>query len=175
MVWQDLLAEGSMQLALGSALMLIGGMVFERFLLTRFRWTPYFTAGFPLFPELVPIPKAPEGSGETATVSWEVVGEDGDLVRFWADPDKRTAPSGLRGAIRLYQAGNGHVGLAVRWSPPWTLLIAAGWLVALGIARQEPQITVPIAVVWVLGVMVIYRQAAVRAAAELRWAFVRGD
>jgi len=174
-VWEDLLAEGSMHLALGSALMLIFGMVCERFLITRFRWTPYFTAGFPLFPELVPISKAPEGTGETATVHWEVVGEDGDLVRFWADPDKRRAPSGLRGAVKLYRARGGSVGLAVRWSPPWTLLLAAGWLVVLGIVRQEPQITVPIAIVWVMGVLLIYRQAALRAAAELRWAFVKGE
>jgi hypothetical protein len=171
-MWADLLAEGSMGLALGSALMLIGGMVVERFMLTRFRWTPYFTAGFPLFPELVPIPRAPQGTGETATVRWEVV-SDGELIRFWADPDKRTAPSGLHGAIRLYGAGSAHIGLAVRWSPPWTLLIAAGWLVVVGIIRDEPQVTVPIAVVWVIGVMVIYRQGAMRAAAELRWAFVK--
>ena len=164
-----------MRLALGSALVLIGGMVAERFLLTRFRWTAYFSAGFPLFPELVPIPVAPKGEGETATVRWEVVEGDEDYVRFWADPDQRKAPSGLHGAIRLYRAAGGSVGLAVRWSPPWTLLLAAAWLVILGIARREPQITVPIAVVWVLGVLIIYRQAALRAAAELRWAFVQGE
>ena len=171
---EDLFAEGSMVLALGSALTLIGGMVVERFLITRYRWTPYFTTGFPLIPELVPIPKAPEGQGKTATVNWEVVG-DGQIVRFWADPDQRSAPSGLRGAIHLYRAGAGQVGLSVRWSPPWTLLLAAGWLVMLGVVRHEPQITFPIATVWVLGVLLVYRQAAVRAAAELRWAFVKGD
>ncbi len=171
----DLLAEGSMRLALGSALMLIGGMVLERFLLTRFRWTPYFTAGFPLFPVLVPIPTKPQGSGETATVKWEVVGEDGDVVRFWSDPENRSAPSGLRGAVRFYGAAHGQIGLAVRWSPPWTLLLAAAWLVILGIARGEPQITVPIATIWVMGVVLVYRQGAMRAAAELRWAFVKGD
>jgi hypothetical protein len=171
----DLLAEGSMRLALGSALMLIGGMVLERFLLTRFRWMAYFSAGFPLFPQLVPIPTRPTGRGETATVHWEVVEGREDRIRFWADPDQRRAPSGLHGAVRLYPLSGGRTGLAVRWSPPWTLLLAAGWLVVLGVIRQEPQITVPIALVWVLGVLMIYRQAALRAAAELRWAFIKGE
>ena len=103
-----------------------------------------------------------------------VVGAE-DRIRFWADPDKRRAPSGLHGAIRLYRAGSGQVGLAVRWRPPWSLLLAAAWLVVLGVVRQEPQITVPIALAWVIGVLVIYRQAALRAAAELRWAFVQGE
>ncbi|MBT3217547.1 MAG: hypothetical protein HN348_00515 [Proteobacteria bacterium] len=159
--------QGSLTLAVVAAVLFLGGLFVERQLL-RWRHNWYFSAGFPVFPELLPIPRAPEGSGETSTVSWEVV--DG-LVRFWADPAARKAPSGLHGAIRLI-LGPKEVRLVVRWSPPWSPLLAAGWLAGLGLVRGEGYFTVPIAAMIVLAVLFVYRQAAVRAARELRWAWV---
>lgn len=174
MIWSqslfvgEALDQGSLTLAAVAALFFLGSLVVERQLL-RFRLDWYFTAGFPIFPELVPIPRAPEGSGETATVVWEVV--EANLVRFWADPAVRKAPSGLHGAIRMSKSPQG-VRLAVRWSPPWSPLLAAGWLAGLGLVRGEGLFTVPIAAMIVLAVLFVYRQAAVRAARELRWAWV---
>lgn len=157
-----------LQLAVLTALALIGGIVLERLLLTRWRWTPYFTAGLPVLPRPVSIPSAPRGQGKTASVRWEVAG---DLVRFWADPADRTAPSGLHGAIRLHERA-GRVDLAARWSPPWTYLLAAVWLVVLGAARGELVLTLPIATLLVVGIFVAYRHFALRAVKELRWAFL---
>lgn len=161
--------EGSPTLAIVTALALVGGLILERLLL-RWRWMPYFVAGFPLLPPLVPIPRAPEGQGRTATVRWEV---QGDLVRFWADPQERNAPSGLHGAIRLYRVPGGRVGLAARWSPPWSYLLAAAWLLVLGHLRDQLALTAPIALALTVGIVIAYRHFAIRAVRELRWAFVQ--
>lgn len=164
-----LLDDGSVALATVSALGMIGGLVVERVLLhVQPRW--YFAVGIPLGEQLVPIPSPPEGEGETATVRWKV---DEPVVHFWADPRQRRAPSGLHGVIWLSRQ-RGAVHLDVRWSPPWSPMLAALWLAGLGAWRGEPQLTVPIACMLVVGVLVLYRQAAVRAARELRWSFVNG-
>jgi len=154
--------------AAGAALLFVASMVVESVLL-RWRINAYFQAGFPLFLTMVPIPNAPEGSGSTATVRWEVTG---DLVRWWADPAMRSAPSGLHGSVQL-AAGQGGVHLFVRWAPPWTPLLAAAWLIGLGMVRGEAMVTLPIGLVMIAGVLFLYRQAAVRAVAEMRWAWVQ--
>jgi hypothetical protein len=157
-------------LAVFAALAFLGGLLIERALLS---WRPtwYFTAGFPLLPELVPIPSPPNAeSGRTASVHWDRVG---DLVRFWALPGERDAPMGLHGAIRLVRGPRG-VHLVVRWSPPWSPMLASAWLAGLGFVRHE-YFAIPIAAMLVLAVLFAYRTYAVRAAAELRWSWVREE
>lgn len=160
--------EPSVALAVVTALVLVGALVLERLLLTRWRFDAYFKAGLPLLPPPVPIPEPPTGEGRTATVRWEVVG---DLVRFWGVPGERTAPTGLHGAIRLYRSGR-RVGLAVRWSPPLAYLLAACWLVVLGAVRDALAVALPIALVLIVGIYVTYRGFAVRAVREMRFAFL---
>lgn len=160
--------EPSLTLAVVTALLLVGGLVLERLLLTRWRFDAYFELGVPLMPPLVPVPEAPRGEGRTATVRWEVVG---DRVRFWGVPGERAAPTGLHGVVRLRPAG-GRVALDVRWSPPISYLLAAAWLVVLGALRDALALAVPIAALLLLGITVAYRAFAVRAARELRFAFV---
>ncbi len=160
-----------MELASLAALLFLGGLLLERVFL-KTRWpAAYFSAGFALFPEIVPIGKAPHAeSGQTATVRWE---RRDDLVLFWSEPGSREAPMGLHGAIRLWRGPRG-VHLLVRWSPPWSPLLAAAWLGGLGIVRREWW-SVPVAAALVFGVLYMYRIYAVRAAAELRYAFASGD
>lgn len=164
--------SGSLGLALVVAFVLVTGLGFEtRYLLAR-RSDWYFLAGLPLGSQLVPIPRPPEGGGETATVRWEVSAPN--LVRFWADPGRRTAPTGLHGVVILAQGRRG-IELDVRWAPPWSPMFAALWFVSLGIVRGEAHFAVPIAVTMVVGMLFVYRERARRAAVELRWAFLSGS
>lgn len=160
----------SLGLALAAGLVFLGGMVLETRVLLRLRPDWYFLPGLPIGARLVPIARPPEGSGRTPSVRWEVAKPH--LVRFWADPSERVTPSGLHGVVVLAQGRSG-VELDVRWSPPWTPLVAALWLAVLGTARGEGHVTVPIAVAIVLAIGVLYAERARRIAAELRWAFVR--
>ena len=163
---------GSLALAVAAGIVFLGGMVLETRVLLRLRWDWYFLPGFPLGARIVPIPRPPEGGGRTRSVRWEVAAPH--LVRFWADPSDRSAPSGLHGVVILAQGRQG-VELGFRWAPPWTPILAATWLAVLGAARGEGHVTVPIAAAIVLGIGLLYAQQARRVAAELRWAFVRGD
>lgn len=164
--------EGSLTLALASALLFLGGLVLETRVLLRWRMNWYFLPGVPLGIRPVPIASPPNGDGRTASVRWEVTSPT--MVRFWADPNERVTPSGFHGVVVLTPTRKG-VELDVRWAPPWTPLFAAIWLAGLGIARDEASLTVPIAVMLVLGVFVLYGSRARPIAAELRWAFVRGE
>lgn len=158
--------EPSLGLAVTTALLLIGSLVFERLLLVRWRFDAYFKAGLPLLPAPVPLPVAPRGEGRTRTVQWEVVG---DLVRFWGVPGDKSAPTGLHGAIRLYPT-RGRIGMAVRWSPPLSYLFAAVWLIVLGALRDALMVALPIALLMIFGIYVAYRGFAIRAVRELRFA-----
>lgn len=150
--------------------LLFAGLALERVLLS-WRWSPYYVVGFPIEPPLVPVRTPPRGAGRTATVRWEV---DGPLVRFWADPSARAAPWGLHGGVHLRPSSRGIV-LEVRWSPPWTPLIAVGLLPAIGAARGMPLLATTVAVVVGVSLLLVYRAAAIQAAAELRWAWTRDD
>lgn len=163
--------DGSIQLAMVAALLFLGGLVVERLVLTWQRPAAYFAVGLSLLDEPVPIPAAPEGEGQTATVAWRA---GADRVLFWAPVGARQAPMGLHGRVDLEPTTRG-VHLRVRWAPPWSPLLAAMWLVGLGVARGEAYLTAPIGTIIVVGVLLLYRQVARRAAAELRWAWVRGD
>ena len=167
---------GSLGLALFAAFGLIGGLWIETRYLLANRFDGYFLLGLPLGAQMVPIPRAPEGSGKTASVRWEVSPARPDaprLVRFWGEPRARASPIGLHGAVILHRGPRG-IELEVRWAPPWTLVLATIWLVALGIARGEAGLTVPVALVMIVGIVVVYGDRARRAAMELRWAFVSG-
>lgn len=168
-----MLGDGSLSLAGLVAIVLLGGLLFETRVLTRWRKDWYFGAGVPLGLRLVPILRAPEGKGKTATVAWEV-GDQPHLVRFWADPANRTAPMGLHGVVLLAQGRRG-IEMEVRWAPPWSPILAACWLAALGLARGEGTVTVPLGAMILVGVVIVYGERARRAAAELRWAFVQGE
>ena len=151
-----------------SAGVLGGALLVERFVVPVWRPRLYFVLGLPLGSELVPISVAPEGDGHAATVHYEV--RDAEVL-FWADARRRRGAFGLHGMVQLTALRDGRVGLTVRWSPPWVAMLAAVWLAALATLRGEPQIGGPIAAVLLLSVFIVYQQAAVRAAEELRWAF----
>lgn len=160
------MSEGSPFVAAAAALTLLGGLLSERALL---RWRPraYFRVGFPLGAQPVPVAAVPQAtSGRTAMVRWE---RDGDELFFWAEPSERKGPMGLHGHVAFVRTTR-NVQLDVTWAPPWTPLIAAVWLAGLGAARGEAALTAPISMVIVVGVLVLYRQSAVQAAAELRYA-----
>ena len=163
--------DGSVELALFAALAFLGGLVLETRVLLRWRTDAYFLVTLPLGASLVPIRAAPQGRGRTPSVLWEVARPG--LVRFWASPDERRAPSGLHGIVWLVP-GAGGVGLDVRWAPPWSPLFAALWLALLGVARGEGQLTVPIAAMITGALAFIYWDRARRVAAELRFAFTTG-
>lgn len=149
------------------ALVPLFGLVLEAVLL-RLRWLPYMQAGFPLHVELVPIPHAPEGQGTTASVRWEV-GEDG-VVRWWANQTGEGL-TGLHGVVRCVRTRRG-VGLLIRWSPPWSPLLAASGVALFGAVRGLPHVAIPVAALMVFGLIFVYYQGAIRAAAELRWSFL---
>ncbi len=162
--------DGSVLTAMMAAVLFLGGLLVERILLAmRPRW--YFQVGLLLSPPLVSLPYLPEGQGRTATISWEA---EEELARFWSEPGARRAPMGLHGSVRFLRTRRGDWQPEVRWSPPWSPVLAALWLVGLGAARGEAWLTLPIALAMVAGVFVLYRRSALRAAAELRWRWVSG-
>jgi hypothetical protein len=164
--------DGSLPLALGVALAFVVGLLLETRVLLRWRRDLYFLASFPIARRLVPIPHPPRRAGRTATVRWELSAPH--MVRYWADPADRTALSGLHGVVILGMGRQG-VELDVRWAPPWSPVIAAVWLAALGVVRGEGAMTVPIAAGILVALLVVYGERAHRVAAELRWSFVQGD
>lgn len=161
--------EGSLSLPLLVAVAFLGGLLLEGRVLLRWRSDLYFQVALPLGASLVPIPHAPEGQGRTPSVRWEV--SRPGLIRFWADPDERSAPSGLHGVVRLVPTPRG-VALEVWWAPPWAPVLAAVWLMCLGIARGEARLTVPIGLMILGGILIVYGDRARRVAKELRFSFV---
>jgi hypothetical protein len=134
-------------------------------------WQPYYSLGFSGLPEMVPVPSVPEGQGDCASVRWRV---ESQRVIWWAVPRSGRAPMGLHGCTELV----GTVGsfrLNVRWAPPWTPLLALAWFAGIGLARGEGYLTVPVGVFLIGLIIWMYRSAALRAAAEIRWAIVSGS
>jgi hypothetical protein len=133
-------------------------------------WRPrfYYRFALPLGLEPLPVPGAPEGSGETATVAWEVVGDE---VLYWAMPGSGRGLVGLHGVVQLVPDRD-RFRLIVRWAPPWSVVVLAGGLGAVGAAMGMAVVGVVSSVIVLAAVIAAYNQAAVRAAAELRWAFV---
>ena len=163
MEWQ------SLQQAVMLILALLGGMAFERFLI-RFgvRW--YFRAGFPMLESLVPIQAFPEGEGRTPSVCWTVV--QPKLVHFWADSALPEAMTGFHGVVYCV-AGRAGIDLRIAWAPPWTPFLVLSWLFIHGASMGAITLVGPVCVGLCLILLAAYRFAALRAAAELRWSFVR--
>ncbi len=155
-----------------AAVVLGGGLIFERWVVPALRPAWYLGIGVPLGEQLVPISQLPEGEGETATVAWEVRELQ---VFFWAAARGRRVPFGLHGVVSLQPRSDGRVGLDVRWSPPWVALVAILWLAFLGVMRGEAYIGAPVSAILLVAILLVYRQAAVRAAAELRYAFTSAE
>ena len=159
----------SPELALIAGAVLLASLLGERHALTR-GLRPYFDAGIRLVPPLVPLLAAPTGSGKTESVCWEVDPALPGRVRFWVEPRSRSSLGGLHGLV-LFRAEAGRVVPEVRWSPPWTPLLAAIWLATVGSTRGEAVVSGVLAAGLVAVLMFAYRSAALRAAAELRWAW----
>jgi hypothetical protein len=164
------LGEGWFGLTL-TAFGIIAGMLSERLLVAvRARW--YFALAIPLGEDLTPVSSIPDGGGRTQTVRYEI-SKNGTDVLFWAEPKDRSAPMGLHGVVRLHRRG-ARVGLKIGWAPPWTPFAAFLWFALMGAARGQGPIAAAIAALLCVMLFVAYRSAALRAARELRWAFVQG-
>ena len=163
----ELLDEGSTGLALAVLAVLVGGTLLE-LLWVRARWAFYYRAALPLGAELVPLASVPTvAEGRTNALGFRRVADDAYV--FWADRDARHLPTLLHGMVQLVPLRSGCA-LKLTWAPPWTPVIAALWLIALGVVRGEAQVTVPIGSAMVLAMGVLYLRGARLAAAELRWA-----
>ncbi len=163
----DGLMEGWVPAVLAAAV-LGGGLIFERWIVPAIRPAWYLGIGVPLGVRLVPIHDLPVGTGETATVAWEARELQ---VYFWAAARGRRVPFGLHGVVSLQPHSDGSVGLNVRWSPPWVALVAILWLAFLAVLRGESYVGAPVSAILLVAILLVYRQAAVRAAAELRYSF----
>jgi hypothetical protein len=156
LLWPLILVAGSVLAGTGEALCIF------------FRWQLYFLAGAPLAAEPMPVLTVPAAQGETATVRWAA---DEEVALFWAS---QGGLPGLHGAVRLVH-DRGRIRLLVVWAPPWTLFVGlvllASWSANLGRGLA----LVPASAVAAVAVFILYRQAAIRAARELRWAWVRGE
>jgi len=150
-----------------SLAVLVAATTAEWFLLS---WRPrfYYRLNLPLGLEPLPIPSTPEGGGETATVAWAV---DGDEVFFWALPGSGRGLPGLHGVVKLVPDRD-RFRLIVRWSPPWSVLVLAACLGVGGAFMGSAMVGAVSAALVLAGVVAAYNQAAIRAAVELRWAFV---
>ena len=163
--------EGNLGLTLAVAAVLVGGTLLEA-LWVRGAWQAYFRLSLPLGAEPLPLATVPTRSeGETAGLGFRRV-SDG-VYLYWADRRRRAAPTLLHGVVDLVPSRKGCQ-LKLRWAPPWTPLLAAIWLMGLGVARGEAQVTVPIGCAMVFGIVVLYLRGARQAATELRYALDRG-
>jgi len=168
----ELLAEGSLRLTLLVLVVLVGGTLLEA-LWIRAVWLPYFRVALPLGAQLVPLPKPPTvEEGRTAGLGFRRL--QPTRYAFWSDRDARSSPTLLHGMVDLVPARQG-VALHVTWAPPWTPVVAALWLIVLGIVRGEAQLTVPIGTMMVAGMGILYLKGARSAARELRWALARDE
>jgi len=166
---EGILLDGSLATALSVVLFIGIGFLVERLAMVR-GWRGYYRVGVPLRPPLVPIQELPAGEGVTETVRWAVVE---DSAFFWSDPKKRSAPMGLHGRVDFLRTAQG-VQLSVYWSLPWVPVLAIAWFGGLGLVTGQGTITVPTAALLVAALFFLYRVAAVRAVAELRWAWIGG-
>jgi hypothetical protein len=136
------------------------------------RWTPYFAAGLPLFQDPLPLGRMPEGeAGIVGGLRWERLAS-GDGARWWADPDQRRFPRGLHGIVWFGKVGR-SVALAVRWSPPWTPILAMAWLAFVGAVDGQGWLTGPLAAVLVFALVAAHHRHAERAGALLRYGWAK--
>ena len=149
----------------------VGGLIIE-WLMLRGGFGPYFRVGVALNVSPLPLDVMPEGGGQTSSVSWQVF-EQG-LVRFWAEQRLAGSVWGLHGLVHLRRhAGRYHVD--IRWFPPWTPFLCLVALIVRGGFTGTIHVLGPVCFGFALMLVAVYHRAAVRAAAELRWAFVRSE
>lgn len=160
----DGLDPAGVRAALAAALVLSGSLLGER-LVVGAKVRAYFRVAIPVGEEPMPIARLPEAvEGAGTVVRWA---RDGAFVWWWVDPARRGAPQGLHGHAWLVPGPRG-VRVQVSWCPPWTPLIAAGWLFAIGASRGEASLAGALAAVMVAGVFVIHRSFASRVALDVR-------
>ncbi len=170
-MWGELARDGSLR-QMGFAILVIAlsGLAERGWL--ALRWQPYFAAGFPLRREPLALARIPhEATGEASGLRWEKV-PGHDAARWWADPQQRRFLSGLHGIV-WFGPSKRSVELAVRWSPPWTPLLAMVWLAGVGAADGQAWLSGPLAAVLSMVLMILYQREASRAAAILRYAWAR--
>lgn len=165
------LLAGDALLALFAVLLIAGSYAFERAMLV-WRTNGWFTASLPLGRELVALPRAPSGSGETRSLAWEV-DEEAGLVRWWVKPGQR--PSGLHGVVWLVEDHGGRVHLDVRWAPLWTPFLALLWMVPVGVTRGEGPMAGTLAALLMTAILASSWLATPPIAAELRWSLAGGQ
>jgi len=149
-----------------AALAVIGTAIVE-WLLVAWRVGTYFRAAFRLPLEPLPVEHPPDGEGQTRTVGWEARGEHAVYWSVGGLP-------GLHGAVG-FVPDRGKLRLDVRWAPPWTGVAGCGALGFVGPSIAPVAVSVTVSVLLLVGLLVLYQQAAVRAAAELRWSWARRD
>ncbi len=170
----ELLLPGSLTLPLLVGLGLLLGFLLEGLLIQRAA-TWYFAAGLPLgrTPVPFPTPSSARDEGVHAGLCYRRIGPG--MVAFWADRRDRRLPSMLHGLAIEQATGQQQVLLDVRWAPPFTPVLGATWLIFLGLARGEGQITVPIGVLLLGAVAVLYHRGALQACRTLRFALQNGS
>jgi len=164
----ELLTPGSLTLPLLVAFGLLAGFVLEALFLTRGAgW--YYAMGLPLgrTPSPYEPPARPAPQGRHGGLRFRRIGPG--LVAFWADRRDRRLPSLLHGLAVERVVGDTTV-LDVRWAPPFTPLVAAAWLIVLGLIRGEGQITLPIGLMMIGAIGLLYHRGAVQACRTLRFA-----
>ena len=145
---------------------IVPSVFFAELLARWLRLRPWFGVGVPLDQELVPLPGLPEGAGHTSTVSWEI---DETTARWWAH---RGGTWGLHGQV-VFHPRSGRMQLHISWAPPWTAIVAIVWGSALGARHGIGPISSLGCTLMMLMLLAGYRQAALRAVAELRWAWTQ--
>jgi len=164
----ELLAPGNLTLPLLVGVALLLGFGLEGLLLARgAAW--YYAAGLPLGRSPVPFSRPGRGADEGAHGGLRYRRIAPAMVAFWADRGDRRLPTMLHG-LAIERLQGDRVSLDVRWAPPITPVIAAGWLILLGLARGEGQITVPIGALMIGALVVLYHRGAIQACRSLRFA-----
>lgn len=133
-------------------------------------WRPpfYRSVAFPLSVEPLPIARAPEGSGRTATVAWEAMGDRAVFVAHGG------GLPGLHGEVRFIRERRG-VRLDVTWAPPWTAFAVCAAIALIGANFGMPWLSMPLSVAILISTLAAWQQAALRAAVELRFAWSAED
>ncbi len=169
---QHILYEGSLLNVLVVAVVLVVGMMAERWLMVS-KSPLYYRLCIPITEQLSPIPRHPEGSGRTASVVWDAP-RDGGVVFYWADPKRRGAPMGFHGMVLLTPTSRGFE-VDVRWAPPLAPIVAFAWFGVFAGFEGLGWLAPAISALMICAVVLGYRALSLPIARELRWAFVRGE
>ena len=81
---------------------------------------------------------------------------------------------GLHGVVVL-RARGGRYHFEIRWSPPWTPFGCLFVLLGHGVRVGTGYVVGPVCLGLAVMLVAVYHGAATRAAAELRWSFVKRE